>query len=127
MLGTTELTVKPYKPFPISNNFITCGDIKGLPFTKDFTEDLLELHLEHSLPIARYCPEVAAMMTIGTRVVRGKDWKWGEQDSSGEGTVVENNSGHKVGWLRIKWDNGSTHSYRMGADDCFDLKLSPLN
>lgn len=24
-------------------------------------------------------PELASLMKIGTRVVRGKDWKWGDQ------------------------------------------------
>ena len=34
--------------------------------------------------------ELAALMKIGTRVVRGVDWKWGEQDGPppGEGTVI---------------------------------------
>lgn len=28
-------------------------------------------------------------MKIGTRVVRGQDWKWGEQDGpSGEGRII---------------------------------------
>lgn len=26
-------------------------------------------------------PELASLMKIGTRVVRGKDWKWGDQVS----------------------------------------------
>jgi E3 ubiquitin-protein ligase HERC2 len=35
-------------------------------------------------------PELAALMKIGTKVVRGVDWKWGEQDGppQGEGTVI---------------------------------------
>lgn len=34
-------------------------------------------------------PELTKLMKIGTRVVRGLDWKWGEQDGpSGEGRII---------------------------------------
>lgn len=32
-------------------------------------------------PLPTNGPELAAMMKIGTRVVRGQDWKWGDQVS----------------------------------------------
>lgn len=33
--------------------------------------------------------ELTKLMKIGTRVVRGQDWKWGEQDGpSGEGRII---------------------------------------
>ena len=56
------------------------------------------------------------------RVVRGPDWKWNEQDANTEGTITNiiNN-----GWVDVVWDNGSSNSYRMGAENKFDLKLSP--
>ena len=28
------------------------------------------------------------------------------------------------GWIRVKWDTGSTNSYRMGKEDKYDLKLA---
>lgn len=67
--------------------------------------------------------ELAAVMKIGTRVVRGVDWKWGEQDfpPPGEGTVIGELD--RDGWIRVKWDNGSTNSYRMGKEGKYDLKL----
>ena len=41
-------------------------------------------------------------MKPGTRVVRGPDWKWEEQDQPfGEGTVVEGVSSN--GWLKVRW------------------------
>lgn len=60
--------------------------------------------------------ELAALMKCGTRVVRGVDWKWGEQDfpPPGEGTVIGELD--RDGWIRVKWDNGSTNSYRMGKE-----------
>lgn len=33
--------------------------------------------------------ELTKLMKIGTRVTRGQDWKWGEQDGpSGEGRII---------------------------------------
>lgn len=68
--------------------------------------------------------ELAALMKIGTRVVRGMDWKWGEQDGPppGEGTVIGELGDD--GWIRVKWDNGAMNSYRMGKEGKFDLKLA---
>lgn len=36
-------------------------------------------HKKQSQPVPISGPELAAMMKIGTRVVRGVDWKWGDQ------------------------------------------------
>ncbi|XP_066595212.1 E3 ubiquitin-protein ligase HERC2 [Prorops nasuta] len=69
-------------------------------------------------------PDLAALMKIGTRVVRGIDWKWGDQDGQppGEGTVVGELGDD--GWIRVKWDNGARNSYRMGKEGKYDLKLA---
>ena len=68
--------------------------------------------------------ELARMMRIGTRVVRGIDWKWGDQDgpSPSEGRVIGELG--EDGWIRVQWDNGSTNSYRMGKEGKYDLKLA---
>ncbi|XP_049844846.1 E3 ubiquitin-protein ligase HERC2 [Schistocerca gregaria] len=69
-------------------------------------------------------PELASMMKVGTRVVRGVDWKWGDQDGPppGEGRVIGELG--EDGWIRVQWDNGSTNSYRMGKEGRYDLKLA---
>lgn len=36
-------------------------------------------HKKQTAPIPVSGPELAALMKIGTRVVRGVDWKWGDQ------------------------------------------------
>lgn len=71
-------------------------------------------------------PELASMMRIGTRVVRGADWKWGDQDGPppGEGRVIGDLG--EDGWIRVQWDNGSTNSYRMGKEGKYDLKMAQL-
>ncbi|XP_022131000.2 probable E3 ubiquitin-protein ligase HERC2 [Pieris rapae] len=69
-------------------------------------------------------PELASLMKIGTRVVRGKDWKWGDQDGvqGGEGRVIGELG--EDGWVRVAWDAGGTNSYRMGKEGKYDLKLA---
>ncbi|CAB3257193.1 unnamed protein product [Arctia plantaginis] len=69
-------------------------------------------------------PELASLMKIGAKVVRGKDWKWGDQDGvpGGEGRVIGELG--EDGWVRVAWDSGGTNSYRMGKEGKYDLKLA---
>ncbi|XP_023810269.2 E3 ubiquitin-protein ligase HERC2 isoform X5 [Oryzias latipes] len=75
-------------------------------------------------PVPASGPELAAMMKIGTRVVRGVDWKWGDQDGPppGLGRVIGELG--EDGWIRVQWDTSSTNSYRMGKEGKYDLKLA---
>ncbi|MGH0166749.1 UNVERIFIED_CONTAM: hypothetical protein FKN15_006610 [Acipenser sinensis] len=75
-------------------------------------------------PLPASGPELSAMMKIGTRVTRGVDWKWGDQDGPppGLGRVIGELG--EDGWIRVQWDTGSTNSYRMGKEGKYDLKLS---
>ncbi|XP_022251627.1 E3 ubiquitin-protein ligase MIB2-like [Limulus polyphemus] len=68
-------------------------------------------------------------MEVGLRVVRGPDWKWGNQDD-GEGhvgTVVEigkpgsTTSPDKT--VVVQWDSGSKTNYRVGYQGAFDLRV----
>ena len=61
-------------------------------------------------------PDMAKMMKISTRVVRGADWKWGDQDGNGEGRVIGELGDD--GWIRVQWDNASTNSYRYERRGC---------
>ena len=69
-------------------------------------------------------PDLARLMHVGTRVVRGSDWKWGDQDgpAPSEGRVIGELG--EDGWIRVQWDNGSTNSYRMGKEGKYDLRLA---
>ncbi|CAH0559020.1 unnamed protein product [Brassicogethes aeneus] len=69
-------------------------------------------------------PELASLMKLGTRVVRGADWKWGDQDGNppGEGRVIGELGDD--GWVRVEWTNGTTNSYRMGIEGKYDLTLA---
>eukprot|EP00049_Salpingoeca_infusionum_P015690 m.307121 g.307121 ORF g.307121 m.307121 type:complete len:2248 (-) comp15932_c0_seq1:1557-8300(-) len=69
--------------------------------------------------------EYAKGLKKGARVIRGLHWKWGDQDGGAgcEGTCEGKRDSDK--WIRIKWDKGGSNTYRMGADDCFDLAPAP--
>lgn len=59
---------------------------------------------------------------IGSRVRRGPDWRWRDQDSYGPGTVI----GHDDTTLSVyvEWDNNDrVNVYRYGQDGAFDLLL----
>ncbi|XP_018562377.1 E3 ubiquitin-protein ligase HERC2 isoform X2 [Anoplophora glabripennis] len=82
--------------------------------------------IENSKPKTSFLsgPELASLMKLGTRVVRGADWKWGDQDGNppGEGRVIGELGDD--GWVRVEWANGTTNSYRMGIEGKYDLNLA---
>ncbi|XP_068683255.1 E3 ubiquitin-protein ligase HECTD1-like isoform X4 [Montipora foliosa] len=61
-------------------------------------------------------------LNVGSKVVRGVDWKWKDQDGSppSEGLVTGE---LQNGWVEVSWKNGTSNSYRMGADGKFDLRV----
>ncbi|KAF5270348.1 hypothetical protein FQR65_LT05536 [Abscondita terminalis] len=69
-------------------------------------------------------PELAGLMKLGAHVVRGADWKWGDQDGPppGEGRIIGELG--EDGWIRVEWANGTTNSYRMGKEGKYDLALA---
>ena len=60
-------------------------------------------------------------MRKGHHVTRGVDWKWGNQDGQSPGVVTKVKRSNGV--VHVKWDNGGSNVYRMGAEDKYDLKL----
>ena len=64
-------------------------------------------------------------MVVGAKVVRGPDWKWGEQDggSGKHGVVTKVQSD---GWVGVQWENGRNNNYRWGAGSSYDLKFVVL-
>ena len=63
--------------------------------------------------------KIVTTRDIGARVVRGRDWDWGEQGNNTTGTIIE--GGGSSGWTRVKWDNGDENSYRIGDNKKYDL------
>ena len=72
------------------------------------------------------------MKVTGTCVVRGRDWKWGDQDGTGAGGAVQigtitsglGSSDTADGWVNVLWANGARSKCRMGANWAYDLELS---
>ena len=68
--------------------------------------------------------EMKKLMKPGVRVVRGRDWQWGDQDGYGPGTVMSKSTFDH--WFKVKWDNRDEFYesyYRMGAEGKYDLKI----
>ena len=70
-----------------------------------------------------------AMKLLGTRVVRGRDWKWENQDG-GEGcvgTLVQTGQDKKSPFteqlVSVQWDCGTKANYRAGVDGKYDLRV----
>lgn len=72
-------------------------------------------------------------LTLGSRVVRGANWKWANQDDcstlglANEGTVIGIGVGDETvdGWVEVIWDSGLFNFYRMGYEGMYDLALAP--
>ena len=69
------------------------------------------------------------MTLLGTRVVRGPDWEWQNQDG-GEGhvgTVVQigkyKKSPTTAQLVWVQWDCGTKGNYRAGFDGKHDLRV----
>ena len=69
------------------------------------------------------------LVEIGMRVVRGPNWRWGDQDG-GEGhtgTIVEvgkpGSSKTPDRTVVVQWDAGSRTNYRTGYQSSYDLRL----
>jgi E3 ubiquitin-protein ligase mind-bomb len=60
------------------------------------------------------------MEGVGSRVVRGPDWRWERQDG-GEGHVGTVRSFERPGEVLVVWDNGTAANYRCSP--CYDLRI----
>uniref|UniRef100_K1PZT6 Uncharacterized protein n=1 Tax=Magallana gigas TaxID=29159 RepID=K1PZT6_MAGGI len=61
-----------------------------------------------------------SMPPIGTRVRRGPDWRYNEQDTHGPGTVVDID---RDGFIFVMWDNGNRYPYPYGFHDDFAVTV----
>jgi len=64
----------------------------------------------------------------GVRVVRGPDWKYGDQDG-GEGhagTVIDSSDLNYLGpkTVTVIWDTGVKAQYRSGPEGSYDLRVN---
>ncbi len=61
----------------------------------------------------------------GTRVKRGPNWCWGEQDG-GPGRLGQVIAGAQAGWVYVRWDSdqSNTRGYRWGAEGAYDVMVA---
>ncbi|XP_038616113.1 E3 ubiquitin-protein ligase HERC2 [Tachyglossus aculeatus] len=120
MLALTQTTLRLIGPSSDNVEDDANGSVRGASAT--VLEESRKETAPVQLPVSG--PELASMMKIGTRVMRGVDWKWGDQDGPppGLGRVIGELG--EDGWIRVQWDMGSTNSYRMGKEGKYDLKLA---
>lgn len=79
---------------------------------------------------ASKCPHGEARVAVsdanhseGARVLRGKDWKWGDQDG-GTGSMGILGKKRAEGWTVVTWEKSrSEREYRIGGEDSFDLQF----
>lgn len=63
---------------------------------------------------------LSALLSATIRVVRGADWRYGNQDG-GVGSIGTILFSPSAGIVRVRWDNGQIYDYRMGASGAYDL------
>ena len=89
-----------------------------------FTEGLLKKQLEYR-SVPDYGPELVAMVKVGSRVVRGRNWVYDDDDCGpgGQGTVTRINEDETVD---IRWDHGKQgHFYMLGLGENYTIKFAP--
>lgn len=58
---------------------------------------------------------------VGDKVVRGKDWEWGDQDGFKGSVGIITGTWEKKAWVYVDWLSAGSNVYRIGAEDCYDL------
>ena len=64
---------------------------------------------------------VGGSLTVGTRVQRGPDWKWDDQDGGAGRLGTVTTAPTEESWARVEWDSGGSNTYRWGHEDAYDL------
>jgi len=114
------------------------GDVNGYDFgPKTYDLDLIDESAvdvsfagdfpDRATPAPKFLPRAAVdamprAKLVGRKVVRGPDWKWGDQDNGGSaGTII--NADHGANDVRVRWDfNGSQNTYWLHKNQ-HDLKI----
>eukprot|EP00937_MAST-01D_sp_MAST-1D-sp2_P001428 g1428.t1 len=97
----------------------------GVPDMKDTSVSsagLVALLAENTSVTFDELRDKADLDVLGDAVL---NWKWGEQDNSGSGTIVSLQGTNGNGWLKVQWNGGccDTNEYRY-ADGAYDLAVA---
>ena len=141
-LGKTELDVQPFNPLLKGQKKIKHVRVDLAEMSDRFSDELLKkqidrfsdellknqlesLGVKERARVPDYGPELFAMLKVGSRVVRGRDWVYDDQDGGpgSQGTVTKI---YQVNFaVDVKWDNGKNMYYFMGYRGKYRLKLAP--
>ena len=81
-------------------------------------ENLREQLLLHSQMVAAS----KRTLVMGSRVKRGRDWKWDDQDGGLGGVGTVRAVDEALGWVSVKWDiTGTQDNYRWNNEGFFDV------
>merc|ERR1712179_793501 len=76
--------------------------------------------------VSQPCMVTKENVRPGMRVMRGKDWRWDNQDKGTYGTLTqEAPRPSEKNWWRVQWDQspmGELRQYRVGFNGKYDLK-----
>ncbi|XP_061168824.1 uncharacterized protein LOC133178075 [Saccostrea echinata] len=78
-------------------------------------------HLEHEV----YSERNESLLAPGTRVRRGPNWHYRNQDSNGPGTVTGH--WHREGWIYVEWDTGMRFPYEYVNDSHQENVIIPCD
>ena len=92
----------------------------------DIFQDVMPVTNEDPIPPFAEQIKKPSSWTLGKRVKRGRDWKWGDQDG-GEGTLGTVTDVCDPTWVEVRWDDGPTCQYRWGNEGKYDLEVVPFN
>jgi len=121
VIGKQYIRVRNSTGSPDDNLLVKVGEITNC--TK-IENSIFRNENDHFCRISDFEPyEEPRMVTtcdIGARVVRGRDWGWGNQDGNKPGTIVKLDS--EDGWCYVLWDVEKYKDvYRIGYDNKYDL------
>ena len=104
-----------------SNNWVRVKWDNGnvYRYRVDFAKGIFDLALSPN------ADAIKKLSTTNTKVVRGPNWRYQEQDRKSTGNVIGPVNGFP-GWVKVKWDkNGYVDNYRIGADQGkFDITVA---
>ena len=96
--------------------------------------DIIKITLQRTFYLIQYFPCLDIAVTyanckIGMTVRRGRNWKWGDEDYKNgvPGTGIISKCNGAVSWATVIWSTGTEETYRIGADNSYDLSPAGNN
>ncbi|XP_061168825.1 uncharacterized protein LOC133178076 [Saccostrea echinata] len=99
---------------PLSNKISIKEDVFEILMNRN-AYDMNVYPDEESMEESEYRERDSRLPPPGTRVRRGPNWHYNNQDSNGPGTVIGNWS--RDGWIYVEWDTGMKFPYEYDTEN----------